>query len=102
MTTAKKYINSEAAVRILQKEAASHYPTAYHVGLLAAARMIDSIPAADVRPVVGGWLHDGFGGGDMSEVDALLEIASAIRTLAISVSGIGTVLWLFLFFKKMG
>lgn len=38
----------------------------------------------------------------MSEVDALLEIASAIRTLAMSVSGIGVVLWLFLFFKKMG
>ena len=38
----------------------------------------------------------------MSEVDALLEIASAIRTLAIAVGGIGTVLWFFLFFKKMG
>lgn len=41
-------------------------------------------------------------GGNMNEVDALLEIASAIRTLAIAVGGIGTVLWLFLFFKKMG
>ena len=38
----------------------------------------------------------------MSEVYALLEIASAIRTLAISVGGIGSVLWFFLFFKKMG
>ena len=38
----------------------------------------------------------------MSEVDALLEIASAIRTLAFAVGGIGTVLWFFLIFKKMG
>ena len=38
----------------------------------------------------------------MNEVDALLEIANAIRTLAIVVGGIWTVLWFFLFFKKMG
>jgi len=38
----------------------------------------------------------------MSEVEALLEIASAIRTLATAVGGIGGVLWLFLVFKKMG
>lgn len=42
------------------------------------------------------------GGTDMSEAEALLEIASAIRALAISVGGVGTVLWLFLLFKKMG
>lgn len=38
----------------------------------------------------------------MNEVDALLEIASSIRALAMAVGSIGTVLWLFLFFKKMG
>lgn len=47
-----KYIEKEKAARILREEAAAHYPTAFHVGLYAAARAIDSIPAADVRPVV--------------------------------------------------
>ena len=47
-----EYIEKEKAARILREEAAAHYPTAFHVGLYAAARAIDSIPAADVRPVV--------------------------------------------------
>jgi len=37
----------------------------------------------------------------MTEVDALLKIASAIESLAIVMSGIGTVFWLALFFKSM-
>jgi len=47
-----EYIEKEKASLILREEAAAHYPTPYHVGLLAAARAIESIPAADVRPVV--------------------------------------------------
>lgn len=49
-----EYIEREKATKILRKEAANHYPTAFHVGLFAAARAIDAIPAADVRPVVRG------------------------------------------------
>ena len=49
-----EYIKREAAAQILRKEAANHYPTPFHVGLLAAARVIEAIPAADVRPVVRG------------------------------------------------
>ena len=45
-----EYIDREAAAQILRKEAANHYPTPFHVGLLAAARAIDAIPAADVLP----------------------------------------------------
>ena len=53
------YIERDKATQILQKEAANHYPTPYHVGLLAAARAIEAIPAADVRPVVRGkWIPD--------------------------------------------
>ena len=37
----------------------------------------------------------------MTEVDALLEIAKAIRMLAGAVAGIGTVLWLAFFLKSM-
>ena len=47
-----EYIEKEKTSLILREEAAAHYPTAFHVGLYAAARAIDSIPAADVRPVV--------------------------------------------------
>jgi len=46
-----EYIEKEKASLILREEAAAHYPTPYHVGLLAAARAIESIPAGDVRPV---------------------------------------------------
>ena len=46
------YIERDKTTQILQKEAANHHPTPYHVGLLAAARAIEAIPAADVRPVV--------------------------------------------------
>ena len=42
-----EYIERKAAAQILRKEAANHYPTPFHVGLLAAARVIDAIPAAD-------------------------------------------------------
>jgi len=53
-----EYIEREKAARILREEATAHYPTAFHVGLYAAARVIDSIPAADVRPVVRGrWIR---------------------------------------------
>lgn len=45
-----EYIEKEKASRILREEAVAHYPTAFHVGLYAAARAIDSIPAADVVP----------------------------------------------------
>lgn len=45
-----EYIERKAAAQILRKEAANHYPTPFHVGLLAAARAIDAIPAADVLP----------------------------------------------------
>lgn len=38
----------------------------------------------------------------MTETEALLEIARAINNLAVAVGGIASVLWLFLFFKKMG
>ena len=52
-----EYIEKEKATLILREEAAAHYPTPYHVGLYAAARAIESIPAADVRPVVRGkWI----------------------------------------------
>ena len=37
----------------------------------------------------------------MTEVEALVEIASAIKSLAVSVAGLGTVLWFFLLFKNM-
>jgi len=37
----------------------------------------------------------------MTEIDALLKIASAIEHLAIVMGGIGTVCWLALFFKSM-
>lgn len=47
----KKYIEREKAVNILRDEAGRGV-TAYHIGLYAAARAVDSIPAADVRPVV--------------------------------------------------
>ena len=54
-----EYIEKEKAARVLREEAAANYPTAFHVGLYAAARAIDSIPAADVRPVVRGkWKLD--------------------------------------------
>ena len=33
-----EYIEKEKAARILREEAAAHYPTAFHVGLYAAAR----------------------------------------------------------------
>ena len=56
-----EYIEKEKAARILREEAAAHYPTAFHVGLYAAARAIDSIPAADVRPVPAGGI------GEMSD-----------------------------------
>jgi mono/diheme cytochrome c family protein len=46
-----EYIERDKATKILQEEAANHYPTAFHIGLFAAARAIDAIPAADVRPV---------------------------------------------------
>ena len=38
----------------------------------------------------------------MTDADALLQIASAIRSLAGSVEGIGFILVLFLLFKSMG
>lgn len=58
------YISSEAAAQILRKEAANHYPTPFHVGLLAAARVIEAIPAADVRPVVRGkWVRTSYRSG---------------------------------------
>jgi NADH pyrophosphatase NudC (nudix superfamily) len=47
-----EYIDREVTAQILREEAANHYPTPYHIGLLAAARAVDAIPAADVRPVV--------------------------------------------------
>lgn len=46
-----EYIEKGKAAQILSEEASAHYPTAFHVGLYAAARAIDSIPAADVAPV---------------------------------------------------
>lgn len=48
----KEYVEREAAAKLLRKEAAAGSPTAYHIGLYAAARAIEAIPAADVRPVV--------------------------------------------------
>jgi len=54
-------IEREAAEQILRKEAANHYPTPFHVGLLAAARVIEAIPAANVRPVPEGGI------GEMSD-----------------------------------
>ena len=52
-----KYISCEAAAQMLRKEAASKYLTPYDIGLFAAARAIESFPAADVRPVVRGhWI----------------------------------------------
>ena len=47
-----EYIEREAVVKILRDEAKAAYPTPYHIGLYAASRAIDAIPAADVRPVV--------------------------------------------------
>ena len=38
----------------------------------------------------------------MTEIDALLKIASAIEHLASAVGGVGFTLVLFLFFKNMG
>ena len=38
----------------------------------------------------------------MTDVDALLQIASAIRDLASSIGGLGFILLLFLLFKNMG
>lgn len=38
----------------------------------------------------------------MTDVDALLQIASAIRGLASSIGGLSFILVLFLFFKNMG
>lgn len=37
----------------------------------------------------------------MTEIDALLKIASAIDHLAAAIASIGTVAWLALFFKSM-
>ena len=54
-----EYIEREAAAKLLRKEAAAGSPTAYHIGLYAAARAIEAVPAADVRPVVRGkWEYD--------------------------------------------
>jgi hypothetical protein len=54
-----EYIEREAAAKLLRKEAAAGSPTAYHIGLYAAARAIEAIPAADVRPVVRGtWKYN--------------------------------------------
>ena len=56
-----EYIERDKITQILQKEAANHYPTPYHVGLLAAARAIESIPAADVLPVTHGkWIEHNY------------------------------------------
>lgn len=53
-----EYIEKEKTARILQEEATNAYPTPYHIGLFAAARAIESIPAADVRSVVRGrWIE---------------------------------------------
>lgn len=38
----------------------------------------------------------------MSEADALLKIAEAIRSLAVAVGGVSLVLWLMFFLKDMG
>ena len=38
----------------------------------------------------------------MTEVDALNNIAKAIEHVAVAIGGVGTVMWLFLFFKDMG
>lgn len=46
------YIEREAAVKLLRDTAAEGYPTPFHIGLYVAARAIEAIPAADVRPVV--------------------------------------------------
>jgi hypothetical protein len=38
----------------------------------------------------------------MTEIEALMAIASAIKALAAAVGSVGTALWLMLLFKKMG
>ena len=45
-------IERETAVKLLRDTAAEGYPTPFHLGLYAAAKAIEAIPAADVRPVV--------------------------------------------------
>lgn len=47
-----EYIEREAAVKLLRDTAAEGYPTPFHLGLYAAARAIEALHAADVRPVV--------------------------------------------------
>lgn len=37
----------------------------------------------------------------MTEIDALNNIAKAIEHVAVAIGGVGTVLWLMLFFKDM-
>lgn len=61
-----EYIEREAAAKLLRKEATAGSPTAYHIGLYAAVRAIEALPAADVRPVVKAhwyWDKDGMDWG---------------------------------------
>ena len=44
-------IDRETAVKLL-RDAATEGSTPYHIGLFAAARAIEAIPAADVQPAV--------------------------------------------------
>jgi hypothetical protein len=51
-----EYIEREAVVNLLRAEA-ERGATPYHIGLYAAARVVESIPAADVRPAKPGkWI----------------------------------------------
>ena len=53
-----EYIEREIIVNLLRDEA-KRGATPYHIGLYAAARVLEAIPAADVRPVVRGrWKLD--------------------------------------------
>ena len=55
----KEYISRAAAVELLRDTVAEGYPTPFHLGLYAAAKAIEALPAADVRPVVRGrWIED--------------------------------------------
>ena len=48
-----EYIEREIIVNLLRDEA-KRGATPYHIGLYAAERVLEAIPAADVRPVVRG------------------------------------------------
>lgn len=43
-----KYIELEAALKLLRVSAVKKYPSSFYVGILAAAQEIENMPAADV------------------------------------------------------